>query len=709
MRASGTSVENSFVNGLVTEFTGLNFPENAVTDCDNCVFEKTGLVRRRLGIDFEDDFVENTQSITGAITNFRWDTVDNNGNRTFVVSQVGRFVFFYDVNGSSLSANKKDFFVDLAVYRTASTSIDSVVENKASFSYGDGYLFIAHRYCEPMYVKYDAATDDITVRTISIKVRDFEGLDDGLAVDFRPPTLSREHEYNMQNQGWYGTAIVKDVGTSYVLQRWGISRSDYPSNSDIWWQLKDSNDSVDFSFADRLAKGNTPSAKGHFILNAFDLDRAITSPSVNTAGTVEKTSSNGLRPEFTEFFAGRVWWSGVRTIGFGSKIYFSKVIESDKDFGACYQVNDPTSESISDLLPTDGGVILIPDIAETIYMKSIGNSLIIFATNGVWTISGADFSGFTADSFQVRRISDIGALSSYSFVSVEGSPIWWNVTGIYTITSDGSGSSASVVSITNDTIKDFFFNIPADSKKYCQGSYDKLTRVVTWVYRSSQANTFQQNFEYDRMLHFNVNTKAFYPYTVGNSLWKISGVINVFGDVSRIVQENVTNTALENVVNNVGSSVTADVVERFSIDSVTKFFATRGSKSTWAEEKDLDYVDWESSGTSVNYASYFISGYKLRGESQRDFQTNYISITSLVQTNSSFLLSGRWDYAINTSSNRVTTSQEGYTHKPNQKYSIKKLKLRGNGKVLQYKVESRQGKPFNIAGWVTFDTVNGGV
>jgi hypothetical protein len=33
-------------------------------------------------------------------------------------------------------------------------------------------------------------------------MRDFDGVNDGLAIDQEPSTLSKEHHYNLMNQGW---------------------------------------------------------------------------------------------------------------------------------------------------------------------------------------------------------------------------------------------------------------------------------------------------------------------------------------------------------------------------------------------------------------------------------------------------------------------------------------------------------------------------
>src|SRR5258708_7342444 len=89
-------IENNFTKGLITEGTGLNFPENAATDTDNCEFTLIGDVNRRLGINKEINGI--TQSLTRvnkAINSYKWNNVGGDGSTQVVVKQVGDTLYFY--------------------------------------------------------------------------------------------------------------------------------------------------------------------------------------------------------------------------------------------------------------------------------------------------------------------------------------------------------------------------------------------------------------------------------------------------------------------------------------------------------------------------------------------------------------------------------------------------------------------------------------
>ena len=91
---SSYAVQNNFDQGLKTEFTGLNFPENACTYSDNCTFERIGNVHRRSGFDYELNYT--TKSINRAeeaISTFVWTNVGGDGETKVYVLQVEDVIF----------------------------------------------------------------------------------------------------------------------------------------------------------------------------------------------------------------------------------------------------------------------------------------------------------------------------------------------------------------------------------------------------------------------------------------------------------------------------------------------------------------------------------------------------------------------------------------------------------------------------------------
>ena len=98
------SIENNFSGGLKTEFTGLNFPENACIATTNCFFSITGDVQRRGGINYESNHVLNTQNTTGkAINTYKWNNVGGDGTTQIIVTQTGGTLEFYLATNATIS------------------------------------------------------------------------------------------------------------------------------------------------------------------------------------------------------------------------------------------------------------------------------------------------------------------------------------------------------------------------------------------------------------------------------------------------------------------------------------------------------------------------------------------------------------------------------------------------------------------------------
>ena len=187
MAQSQVSVENGFVRGLISEATGLNFPKDACTETMDCVFDSKGTVSRRLGIDYEAS-ASTANTVTrnsSSVVEYTWESVAGDGNRSFLVVQVGDTLHFWNVPSTgALSANKKAFTVSLSSYAVSGAT--SIGSRACAFAAGIGDLFVAHPNCEPFYVSYNPTGDTITVSTITVMIRDMVGVEESIPFNVRP-------------------------------------------------------------------------------------------------------------------------------------------------------------------------------------------------------------------------------------------------------------------------------------------------------------------------------------------------------------------------------------------------------------------------------------------------------------------------------------------------------------------------------------------
>lgn len=769
MAESQIANENNFVRGLISEATGLNFPKDACTEALNCVFDAKGTVSRRLGIDYEAS-ASTANTVTrnsSAVTEYLWESVAGDGNRSFLVVQVGTILSFWSVPSSgALSANKKSFTVDLSTYAVSgATDIGTRI---CQFASGIGDLFVTHPNCEPFYVSYSPTGDTITVSTITVMIRDLVGIEENIPFNVRASSFSQHHKYNLWNQGWFsGVGVVYDTngteitGTPYTpFEYWVANRTNkwidgYPSNADVWWEYKNSVEAFSLFVAKNKGKSppSTPAPKGHFLMKAFQQYKAYSKiasisqgsgsntatvtlyestpfvsgaqiviegasvarfngsfsvSSIGSGNTTEtfvipisgNTSSGSSsadedfycylansaathvtagvnRPNCVAFYAGRVWYGGTSAHEFNDKVYFSKIIEQPSDYGRCYQVNDPTSEDLSDLLPSDGGVISIPDMGNMVKMLPVGNDLLIFATNGIWKITGSEGIGFRANDYSVSKMSSVPGVSSTSFVLVDGAPLFWNNDGIYAMAESGFQA------ISDKTIKTWFEALPTNAKSNAKGVYNPLKKTVYWLYRSTASTTTDNAYEYDRILCLNTLTGAFYPLSIetGSGYPTVNGIT---------------------VTQYVGS-----------VGSTTKLLTTKNTTGTtytitFSEERDTSYVDWETPNVGLDYSSYFTTGFKVPGEGMKQQFGNYINVFCNTVTNSSLRLRAKWDYANSSASGEWSTEQEVYVARTFRDTLRRRIKLRGRGIACQLSFRSTTGKPFNLIGWSMLETVNPG-
>jgi hypothetical protein len=596
------------------------------------------------------------------------------------------------VDSTSISTGLLVSTVNLATFKPTGAPDPDIVE--CQFSDGLGYLFVTHPTLEPFYVDYDSATQVLTATAIPIKIRDLEGLADNLEVDERPSvtlgTVTAAHLYNLYNQGWTNT----NLGT------WDTARSDLPSNVDVMHRFKNSSNAFDTATVANAMEGTSAAPRGHFILDAFDQDRADAS-----GVSVPDVTTGYSRPSACAFHAGRVFYAGTNYTGFNGKIFYSRVIETSKHLGQCYQDLDPTSEELYELLATDGGVINIPEVGTVFKLFSMQNALIVFASKGIWAISGSQGLGFSAVDYTVSKISTLICLGPSSFVDVMGMPCWWTADAIYIL--QFSQGSLSVQDITTDQIKDFILEIPLLCKKAVKGAFNPLTQDIIWLWNHMEFGTVTAQYEKDRALVYNLRRKAFNPWTISSGV-AVHGIIRA---------ENISGvTTIQDVVD--GANDVVDGSDQVVAYTISQGVVTPGFKylcsydsggnnyMTFAEVRNTLYLDWVLAGVSADYESYFVSGYRIQGNGIAKGQTNYVYLYARNDVSSQYYIQGIWNFATNRNSNYYGTKQRGTHDGENFKYKYHRFKFRGSGLCVQVRVSSVRGEPFDIIGWAVYDTAN---
>lgn len=695
------------LQGLITEAGALSFPENATVDELNCDLFVKGNRTRRLGIDLEqesslsDDTVAIATWDDNAINTTIWDTVGGDGNTNFMVLQIGATLYFYDIDLAPKSTAEKSFTVDLTTFAApAASNINTSVVQTAS---GKGFLFVAGQKIEPFYIKLDAGGASVTTTQIDIEIRDFDGVDDTLDNDEEPVTLSDTHSYNLKNQGWNvpGTGVPDPV-TAYFT-----SQARYPPNSKQWTTAKNATDDFDPVAMTKFSVGNTLAPRGHFVLEAFNKDRTAVSGVSNL--TVESVVT---RPTALAFFAGRVFFSGLRGGLLNGNVYFSQIIESEDNINKCFQLNDPTSEDLNELLATDGGVVVIPEIGTVVALFAMQQQLIILANNGTWEISGIDDS-FRATDFRVKKVSRISCLGPQTLVDVEGFPMWWSRDGINTISIDEVSGGAVVQNIAKQTIQTFFNTIPELSKVDCKGGYDEGTKKVVWCYRETTQVGDVNRFRFDRALVLDTRIPAFTPWKMSTftTIPYFIGSVFATPDITLIEDYLDVFDGVDDV-----EQAADDVIDSFELapdrgTTLMYLVFEEGATTvqwTFARFTSTSFFDWFSvDSVGVAYESFFEMGDELLQDLQHVKQAKYIHVFfnrtefgENSQRQSGCLMQAKWDFADDESTGKLGPKQQVYKFR-DYPVTVSKNKVRGSGRSLALRFESEEGKDFDILGWAT--------
>lgn len=698
-QASAKKEYNSFVKGIITEAGPLTFPENAAIDLENVVLNREGSLQRRLGMDFEDDFVLRSVTVlpTDAVASFRWHNVNNDANTQFAVVQVGRTLLVFDASPVSISANLLGT-IDITAFTSGI--------NPIQVASGHGVLFCAGGLTNPFYLQWNGG-GSFTVHTIAVKIRDFFGVDDGLAVDAQPGSLSTAHNYNLLNQGWDNTKI-----TAYKADAGSV----YPSNAQQWWVGKDTNDDFQAALLKKQDFGTTPAPRGRYIIDAFARSTSRNSASgLTVASDIESN-----RPTAVAFAFERVFYSGIDSFPKGDTtqpdmtgyILFSRTIRTAKDFGQCHSDADPTSEIDSELVATDGGYVNIPNSGQIYKLMPKGDMMLVFAEQGIWALMG-DEGGFRGTSYQVVKLTSFGVLSPSTIVDTEDSCLYWNRGGIYTLIPDEQSGRLSATNLTENTIQTLFNSIDQVSKLNAVGSFDPVNRRVTWMYNDEESYTgvtFKN--KYNKELVLDIVLGAFYKNSISSHAEPSPYIAGYLETPDFLLRQEGVRTR--------GDSVTKYLVIQF-LDPNTNAGAV-----SFSYYRDASLSDWRSSDTvGTFYDSFLITGYETMQDSMRNKTAQKLVVhfkrtemeaidngegQAVPDNPSSCILQTRWDWSDSGASSKWSEEFQAYRTLPfvltigepiDYGYSVITTKhtIPGRGKALSIKFRSEENKDFYIHGW----------
>lgn len=163
---------NSFVKGLITEASPLNFPKDASLEEENFELNRDGSRQRRKGManepfaTYQNTSLSLSDFLTAAPTTYKWTEAGGVSSQNIVVVQAGNTLYYYDMSFSSLSNGG---------YLGQSLLVDFPSNSKYSITSVDGYLVVAAGVDTIAIISYSDSVFSVDYERIA--VRDIWGVE----------------------------------------------------------------------------------------------------------------------------------------------------------------------------------------------------------------------------------------------------------------------------------------------------------------------------------------------------------------------------------------------------------------------------------------------------------------------------------------------------------------------------------------------------
>lgn len=396
----------------------------------------------------------------------------------------------------------------------------------------------------------------------------------------------------------------------------------------------------------------------------------------------------------------------------GSRILYTKVIEQDLDSALCMQVNDPTHDQFSEVLPSDGGEVDITGAGSLTGLVSFRNGVLAASTEGCWYLSSS--GAFSPLDQQLTKITDFGLHYPNSIATAGQNAFYMNQGGIVAIVTNEfetvQGTLITDNSIRSYLVDDFLHNTDAGE---VVGLYDSRANEIHWTNARGQ------------VLVFDLDTQGFYPQQL---------TISTRSDGSRVADVVDIVEPTDEQPNRFRY-----VLNRYNYDNVNEENDTQQGTIHVGTFRRDSFDDEDGVGEALEYDAYMVAGPESLGQFALEKNVTSISlafsrteanITGFNTTSNQFeydnpsgcLLSTQWD--ISTYSGYSSTQRQVYrlnrrrwmpdsTAYPvslqDQADNIVYFedKVRGNGKLVSFRFDSERGKDMQLLGFAVDFSMKG--
>lgn len=405
----------------------------------------------------------------------------------------------------------------------------------------------------------------------------------------------------------------------------------------------------------------------------------------------------------------------------GDTVLFSQTAkEDDSGYDQCYQDADPTSEEISDIVPTDGGYEKFQTMGDGLALKTFNRGVLVFGRDVVWGLISPLNGRFTATEYDTVELSRAGLVGPQSVVSVANFVYYWSPLGIFRIgVNQQTGSTMVAENITQMTIQSFYNNIPDYAKEQCRAAFDYANNRIYWFYPLDGADLSNLN----GCLIYDLNYNAFYPQQISEG----NKIVAVFDTVkSYEINPTIFLRAGGDKVIATENGEKHFVIATEEDEKYNRFVAIghcmynpKTNGISFCDYNSREFIDWDKSP----YDSYMVSR-PIMIEGMSAYGTEYSGTYNnkqvpILQTlfkrteeeelrtkgeyiaPSGAYIRMRWGWSLNDNSNRWDMIQNAYRPQKdfrNDEYVESRIHIRGRGKAYQIEVRNDDNKDFRLAG-----------